>query len=193
MDNLVIENAVTTTIDPQQRWQDVFHDLSKLRNLKEDWDGDGAQVPDPEILVSTWHLLVAKWQASIRAPDRVMPTIDGSIIVEWQENDGLIEYEIDEPGSAEVMFTTGNAAPRFEEVRWPEIGPWNFIKGVGQLVLNAAEQSELDHPMRPAYEVSPWPAGTTIRKEAPINAADTPGYRIPGLVEEMGLTAVSVA
>lgn len=84
-------------------------DLDKLAALEDNWDGDGADSPQPKALDAARLIL-----EYTPAPDRMLPTWDGGIILEWQPKGAAIfEIEIESDGKAELMVHEVGGEPYF--------------------------------------------------------------------------------
>jgi hypothetical protein len=85
-------------------WEPTVQQIMRFRELRNDWDGFGAEAPSPDLLASAIGLAYCFWEKGVDPPHRVAPGVSGSVILEWQEPDGgYAEVEIDGPLHAEVM------------------------------------------------------------------------------------------
>src|SRR6185369_6855744 len=76
------------TQDPPQElgeWDATLDEMAGFQNLGDNWDGQGAKVPTQELLASAIGLGRLISARGIPPPQRVVPGIEGSIIMEWQE------------------------------------------------------------------------------------------------------------
>ena len=82
-------------------WDRIRTSLAKIRDLKDGWDGDEGQAPDPD-LVEKAKCLAQQWQAQGGVvPDRVLITESQTILFEWQHSNIYREFEILGPSTAE--------------------------------------------------------------------------------------------
>jgi len=86
-------------------WQEAIQKIVGFQALENDWDGFGAKAPSPELLNSAFALAYALGEKGTDPPDRVVPGVTGTILLEWQFSDGTYgEIEIVRPFYAEVMM-----------------------------------------------------------------------------------------
>lgn len=86
-------------------WQGAIQKIMAFRYLENDWDGFGAKVPSRELVDSAVGLAYALGEKGTDPPDRVVPGVTGTILLEWQFPDGTYgEIEIVRPFYAEVMM-----------------------------------------------------------------------------------------
>lgn len=86
---------------PDRTWSELVDDLLVLRTLEEDWDGQGAVAPHPT-LVDGAITLAQHFQLTGECPaDRVIASVNGTIIFEWQGPSGYLEIEVTTPVEAE--------------------------------------------------------------------------------------------
>jgi hypothetical protein len=95
-------------------WQPTVQKIKEFEHLGEDWDGLGAKAPSRELLASAIGLAYLLYENGVDPPHGVVPGLDGSVNLEWQDPDGTIaEVEIDRPFHAEVMVLEPGKPPRF--------------------------------------------------------------------------------
>src|SRR5262245_30640609 len=99
--------------DPSLRrtWPDLSQDGAAMRDLTEDWDGQGAAAP-PLALVEGAIRLARGLQAKGYSPaDRAIAGVSGTIFLEWHGPTGdYLEIEVTAPEHAEgrsVVRATG--------------------------------------------------------------------------------------
>jgi len=86
-------------------WEPAIVNIVKFQHLGDNWDGQGAQAPSHELLVSAIGLAYTLNEQGVDPPSRVVPAPDGSVIFEWQWPNGAYgEIAIDRPLHAEVML-----------------------------------------------------------------------------------------
>lgn len=85
-------------------WEQAVREIISYQHLSNDWDGYGAEAPRREVLESAIGLAYTYSQNGVDPPDRVAPGVAGSVIFEWQRQDGTYAtVEVDGPLHAEVM------------------------------------------------------------------------------------------
>lgn len=87
-------------------YQGVVDELLRVRALGDDWDGQGAAAPRPDVVDSALRWIL-EMRANPRAvlPARVVPGVDGGIVLEWQAGASRLEVEISRPDRVEWMRT----------------------------------------------------------------------------------------
>ena len=101
---------------PARTWEQCLAKLDEFRTYGEDWDGQGAafgkpaRTITPEVIDSAVELTTRLQRFGIRAPDGAFPDVLGGVGFDWSfQGGGLIQLEITEPGSAEiVLYATGS-------------------------------------------------------------------------------------
>jgi hypothetical protein len=105
--------------DQQNKWVEVYERLNGFIELGENWDGEGASAPSEELIGSVEnYLMTIRREQQIPAPDRIVVTTDGDLIVEWQTPDYIFEFESSSPGNGDWMFTPVDGEPTFFSVNW---------------------------------------------------------------------------
>jgi hypothetical protein len=86
-------------------WEASIQKIVEFQQLSDDWDGCGAKAPSRELLESAVGLAYLFRDQGVPAPVRVVPGLDGIVLLEWQFPDGAYaEVEIVRPLFAEVML-----------------------------------------------------------------------------------------
>lgn len=101
-----------------RQWTERTADLKRLRSLRDNWDGEGAEAPRPEVVDSIEVLFGSLRSAgSWPPPSRIDASPNGSVIIEWQiERDTYLEAECSEPYRAEWMLEV----PNKPTTHWPQ-------------------------------------------------------------------------
>lgn len=100
-------------------WKIIYQTLARLMALETNWDGEGADAPNPLIVVSVNHLLAyLQKTAWNNPPSRVVPTSDGGVLIEWQSTGFYREVEVLEPFVGEVMTVVGGHTSSHDKWRW---------------------------------------------------------------------------
>ena len=108
------EQPAEQSLDKVRPWAPAIGKIIELGRLGEDWDGLGARAPLRELLESAVGLAYLLCAKGVAPPHCVVPGLDGSVNLEWQDLDGTIaEVEIDRPFHAEVMVIEAGQPPRF--------------------------------------------------------------------------------
>jgi hypothetical protein len=74
-------------------WKACAEKIQTFRQLADDWDGDGAAAPEPNVIdvaTTVAHNLSRK----MPAPDRIHVGVNGTIYFEWFAADRYIEIEV---------------------------------------------------------------------------------------------------
>lgn len=96
-------------------WSAVIDVLLKIRDLRDDWDGDNAVAPTKATVDSALHLAIKFRDLSYRTPVRVVPGRMGSVIFEWSlPGTQYYEIEVVEPFMAEsTLLRPGHPPAHF--------------------------------------------------------------------------------
>lgn len=100
--NLLISSPAT---HQRARWKQILDRLIAISKLEDNWDGEGAEAPDFEIIDSVTELLI-KHTELLPHPNRIVPSVDGAIVVEWQLDGTYLEAEVETTNLAEWMLRT---------------------------------------------------------------------------------------
>src|SRR5262245_19564894 len=89
---------------PAHRWSQLIDELLRIRNLKDDWDGEGTEAPHPA-LVDGAITLAQTLEARGHSPaDRVIASVNGTVYFEWHTPLGYQEIEVTSPIDAECRW-----------------------------------------------------------------------------------------
>lgn len=78
-----------------QTWEERIQELETFRSYQHDWDGQGAEAPSSELMDSAVNLAQQLVQKGIDAPSCVVPGVNGTVVFEWQgENGSYLEIEV---------------------------------------------------------------------------------------------------
>jgi len=95
-------------------WQPAVQKIVQFQFLGDNWDSFGAVALSRALLESAIGLAYLFYGRGVDPPHCVVPGLDGSVNLEWQDPDGTIaEVEIDRPFHAEVMVIEPGQPPRF--------------------------------------------------------------------------------
>ncbi len=96
----------------RELWKERTDDLLRIRRIKHDWDGLGAEAPDSALVDSAISLLEKlRRESDLAPPTRIVATPAGTVLFEWQYDDGYEEAEIVEPYRAEWMLERPGQRP----------------------------------------------------------------------------------
>ncbi len=79
----------------EANWNHIAEELAGIRELKEDWDGQGASAPAAENVEAAM-----KWVREIRSypqaipPSQVVPGVTGEVLFIWQKEAFFLEAEV---------------------------------------------------------------------------------------------------
>lgn len=84
-----------------EKWSTVINQLSSFRTLEDDWNGEGTEAPQPDLVHGA--VTLAKWFQSLGAviPDRVHVGVNSTIYLEWYTPVLYQEVEVISPNHAE--------------------------------------------------------------------------------------------
>jgi hypothetical protein len=82
-------------------WPQLIDDVLALRNLRDDWDGQGAEGPDAAVADGALKFARDFQSAQMPSADRVIAGVNGTIFFEWHGSGGYLEIEVTAPDRAE--------------------------------------------------------------------------------------------
>jgi hypothetical protein len=106
-----VQTSVFTWVGPDedaqtQTWRSLIDELLRIRNLQDDWDGEGTEAPPPP-LVDGAITLAQSLQAEGNPPaDRVIVGVNGTIYFEWHTPFEYQEIEVLSPLDAECRWVS---------------------------------------------------------------------------------------
>jgi hypothetical protein len=109
----------------QMAWVTVHRQFEALWYLQDGWDGDDARAPDHELLTGASELLAELQERKAPAPSRILPIMDGGILIEWTTQDRHLEIEIEEPYCGEVMDIQDGVETEHYPFCWEKFDPGN--------------------------------------------------------------------
>lgn len=86
--------------------------LNELRQLGKGWDGDNAEPPSPTACELAEELLASLEKLSVRT-EYIVPTSDGSVMLQHRARHGLVTWEIDNDGEVGVMVERPEREPEY--------------------------------------------------------------------------------
>ncbi|MGL4550547.1 MAG: hypothetical protein ACRC33_05120 [Gemmataceae bacterium] len=84
-----------------RNWDQRIDDLLALRQLEDDWDGQGAEAPHPALVDGAIKLVLSLRQKGIDPALRAIAGLSGTVYLEWQTCQGYCEIEVLGPLEAE--------------------------------------------------------------------------------------------
>src|SRR4051794_1952575 len=82
---------------PTRTWSQVIDDLLALRNLENDWDGQGAEAPNPALVDGAITLAQSLRTEGRRPADFAVAGVNGTVVFEWHDSSGYLEIEVTAP------------------------------------------------------------------------------------------------
>ncbi|RLA52193.1 MAG: hypothetical protein DRR42_08205 [Gammaproteobacteria bacterium] len=112
-------------IDVDLMWAKVLNQVVSFRHLRFNWDGEGSNAPSEELINSLLSYLQSlKKNQDLPPPARALATDEGGIVVEWQDSEGVVELETEEPGFGELMFAPNEGETEFKSLDWRPEDVW---------------------------------------------------------------------
>lgn len=97
--------TTASALDPSipTEWNAIIADLRSLRELEDDWDGNGAKAPKDAVVKSAieWAHYLLKFNQS--PPSSIMVGPNGTILFNWQDENGHFDAEMTRPNYLEWM------------------------------------------------------------------------------------------
>lgn len=118
---LAERSASDLGVDDEMKWAALdkklkasIESLLELGRIGEDWDGDGARAPIPELIDSAIQLI----RSHMLIPARVVPINDGRIALDFYFGMTYLSARIDDPGQSRVMIVEPDGSTRFTSWKW---------------------------------------------------------------------------
>jgi hypothetical protein len=106
--------AVGAGAEELTEWNRRIDELLAIRQLEDDWDGQGSPAPAVEVVDSAIVLALLLRRAGIAPPCQAVQDVQGSVCFDWQPGGGrYIELEVTGPYTADVFIHTPNQPPKF--------------------------------------------------------------------------------
>ena len=94
-------------------WAERIDELLGIRQLEDDWDGQGTPAPPTEVVDGALILALLLRREGIAAPNGVTQGMAGGVHFDWQPADGrYIELQVTAPRTAVVYVHTPGAATK---------------------------------------------------------------------------------
>ncbi|MFO0810092.1 MAG: hypothetical protein U0746_15840 [Gemmataceae bacterium] len=95
----------TNPHEPADRtWSELIDELLRIRKLEDDWDGEGTEAPHPTLVDGAISLAQDLRATACPAADRVIASVNGTIVFEWFTPLGYSEAEVIAPDEAELRW-----------------------------------------------------------------------------------------
>jgi len=82
-------------------WTAEIDELLRIRNLEDNWDGEGSKAPSVELVDGAIMLTKSFNENGLPTPDRVHASVNGTIYFEWHTPASYMEIEVVSPTRAE--------------------------------------------------------------------------------------------
>jgi hypothetical protein len=76
------------------QWQIARRKIQEMYALQDDWDGNGATAPSPELVYSADRTAQMLDLQGVDPPCRIMSSSEGTIVFEWQSRHVYSELEV---------------------------------------------------------------------------------------------------
>ncbi len=90
------------SIRPRNDWDTIIDELLRMRELQDDWDGEGSVAPQKALVDDVTSFAYWRKQENELAPDRIVATVNGTICFEWYADGSFKEYEFVAPDVVEI-------------------------------------------------------------------------------------------
>jgi hypothetical protein len=118
------------------RWAEREAELLKIRKYRDNWDGFGADAPDPELVdVAISFLRELRARNEMTPPGRVALSPDGLVAIEWQKGDSFLRAEVQ----------------NLREVEWMSVVPGEQTRFITESLLDA----QIGQTWEQAWDTSP--------------------------------------
>lgn len=105
-DNTDAMLVTSQAVEIPNGWKKMLNRLNSLRCLSGNWDDEGSEAPNNDIITGAFLLLNKLNAMDYHPPSRIIPSPQGTIVIEWQIDDCYIEAEIESLHRAEWMKRT---------------------------------------------------------------------------------------
>jgi len=118
----MVNGAATPTPDERAAqaagWKKCIDALLDVRVLEDDWDGQGAPAPPPEVVDSAIVLAVLLRQRHVAPPNVTVQGVNRDVLFHWQWVDGtFFEIEVIEPGLADAYLMPSGGKTQHWQLR----------------------------------------------------------------------------
>lgn len=101
------------------QWEKILFQLVSMKYLEDGWDGENSPAPSHGVIDALiGYLSSLQTQNNVPPADRAVTTPDGSISIEWQLQNGIVELETCQPGLLEFMYAEDDGSAEFETIEF---------------------------------------------------------------------------
>jgi hypothetical protein len=86
---------------PTRTWSDVIDELLAIRNLQDDWDGQGARALNPALVDGAITLAQRFRDSGMPPANFAIAGVNGTVFFEWHDPTQFLEIEVTAPDTAE--------------------------------------------------------------------------------------------
>jgi hypothetical protein len=101
------------------KWGLVLDALRNLRNLPDDWDGEGSDAPPRPIVEWAIRLVPFLRERNFGAPDTAVASRSGTVIFGWRNGREYVEIEVVGANEMELMMVDGHGETIHREFSLP--------------------------------------------------------------------------
>lgn len=94
---------------PTTAWSRVVDELLRIRNMENNWDGEGTDAPHPALVDGAITLAKTLQAKGVPPSTRVHVSVNGTIYFEWHTPLGYGEIEVFSPVDAECRWVRKGA------------------------------------------------------------------------------------
>jgi len=95
-------------IRPRNDWDTIIDELLRMRELQDDWDGEGSIAPQKALVDDVTSFAYWRKQENELPPDRIVATVNGTICFEWYVDGFFREFEFVAPDVLEIRVVRLN-------------------------------------------------------------------------------------
>jgi hypothetical protein len=100
--------------DIEQSWRDRELSLIRFRRFRANWDGNGADAPDPQLIDTAIRFLRTLWMRNWSDPPNIVAlSPEGAVSIAWQYGKSFTEAEIVKADTVEWMMVRPGVRPDF--------------------------------------------------------------------------------
>ncbi len=89
-------------IRPRNDWNNIIDELLRMRELQDDWDGEGSIAPQTALVDDLTSFAYWQKQRNELPPDWIVATVNGTICFEWYVDGFFREFEFVAPDVLEI-------------------------------------------------------------------------------------------
>src|SRR4051794_5430528 len=100
----IVEVDDFEAMEAKDGWPKQEQRIAELRRLEDNWDGEGAVAPSAELIESVAGLPRQHKNDGRAAPSGIVPTVDGTLFLEWQAPPIFASLEVRQPYEGEWLI-----------------------------------------------------------------------------------------